>query len=382
MSHHRIVVPRLLALARQFPAIAILGARQIGKSTLARLAFPDHEYIDLERPVDFDRLQADPLLVLTEHARLVVDEAQRLPALFPILRSFLDEHVRHRIVLLGSAAPPLVKGISESLAGRIGFFDLAGISILEHPAPALWLDGAFPRVHWSRPRSRAAEWYPAYLRTCLEQDIPQLGFAVPSLRLRNLMMMLAHSQGGICNLSGLGASLGVNYHAVAHMLDILEGVFLVRRLQPFSRNIRKRLVKAPKVYVRDTGLLHSLLGMTFTRHALLTHPRAGASFETFCLEQIILHARLRDPGAEAFYYRTHTGVEVDLVLSLRGHLIPIEIKLGLGVPDVRPLAIGMSDIGATRGFVVNAGTGMRKIRPGIELCGLRELLAELNILPT
>ena len=379
--HLRVAQSRLLAISRQFPAVSILGARQVGKSTLARLAFPKYHVVDLEDPIDFDRVKADPLWVLAEHSRLVIDEAQRLPELFPILRSFLDRHVRHRIVLLGSAAPSLVKNISESLAGRVGFFELGGISIVEQAMSSLWLNGGFPRVHWSRPRSRPAEWYPAYLRTCLEQDIPQLGFAVPSVRMRNLITMLAHAQGGICNLSGLGASLGVNYHAVGHMLDILEGVFLVRRLQPFTANIRKRLVKAPKVYVRDTGLLHSLLGIPFTRHALLSHPQAGASFESFCLEQIIIHARFADPKAEVFYYRTHTGVEVDLILRLRGKLVPIEIKLGLGVPDVRPLLIGMGDIGAKRAFVVNAGTGSRVIRPGVVLCGLAELLAALRILP-
>ena len=351
--HLRIAATRLRRLVRQFPAVAIQGARQVGKSTLARVALPDYTFLDLEDAGDFARLAADIPFVLGQYRRLVIDEAQRLPALFPALRSFLDLHPRHKVVLLGSASPTLVGRISESLTGRIGFLDLAGLSILEGDAERLWLQGGFPRLHWGRPRAKPTEWYAGYLRTSLEQDIPQLGFRVSSLRMRNLLTMIAHGQGGICNLSELGGSLGLNYHSVAHLLDIFEGVFLVRRLQPYFANLRKRMVKSPKLYVRDTGLLHHLLGAGFTRQALLAHPKAGASFETFCIEQIILHARLADPAAEAFFYRTHGGVEVDCLLRLRGRLIPIEIKLGTSPPDSRGLLTCMAYLGLSRGYVVN-----------------------------
>ena len=159
---------------------------------------------------------------------------------------------------------------------------------------------------------RSCEWYSAYLRTTLKRDIPQLGFRIATGRLRSLLTMVAHAQASVSNLSELGGSLGINYHSVAHILDIFEGVFLIRRLPPFAANLRKRLVKSPKLYVRDTGLLHSLLGLGHTKRALLRHPKAGASFETFCIEQLLLHAGLVDAAAEGSFYRTHTGLEVDL----------------------------------------------------------------------
>jgi hypothetical protein len=283
------------------------------------------------------------------------------------------------VALLGSASPGLVRQISESLAGRTAFLELGGISIFEHPAEKLWIEGSFPRVHWGRPRVRPGEWYPAYLRTVIERDIPQLGFRVSSVRLRKLLTMVAHVQGGICHLSELAASLGVNYHAVAHILDIFEGVFLVRRLLPYHANIGKRLVKSPKLYVRDTGVLHALLGIPLRRQALLSHPKAGASFETFCIEQILLHSQLADPSSQGFFFRTHAGAEVDLLLELRGKRIPIELKLGLGPPPTRGLESCMGDLGLSTGYVVNLGRGVREIRRGIRMCGLGDLLSMLGL---
>jgi hypothetical protein len=380
-SHPRLAADRLRRLLRQFPAVAIHGARQVGKSTLARVALPGFTCLDLEDPDDYARLAADVTFVLAQYPRLVIDEAQRLPALFPALRSFLDRHPKHKVVLLGSASPALVGQISESLAGRIAFLELGGLSVLEQPAERLWIHGGFPRVHWGRPKPKPIEWYASYVRTVLEQDIPQLGFRVASVRLRNLLTMIAHGQGNLCNLSELGGSLGLNYHSVAHLLDIFEGVFLVRRLPPYFANIRKRLVKSPKLYVRDTGLLHGLLGVGFTRRALLAHPKAGASFETFCIEQILLHARLADPGAEGFFYRTHGGTEVDLLLRLRGRLVPIEIKLGTSGPDTSGLERCMRDLHLRRGYVVSMRRDATEIRRGIVMTGLDGLLDVLRLRP-
>lgn len=379
MAHPRIAATRLDALLRQFPAVALLGARQVGKSTLARAALPGYQYLDLEDPRDAALVERDVAFVLSQHPRLIVDEAQRFPPLFPALRSHLDRNPKSRVVLLGSAAPGLVSRVSEALTGRVGILDLAGISILEHEADALWIQGGFPRVHWSRPRAKPAEWYPAYVRTTLEQDIPQLGFRIAAVRLRNLLTMLGHSQGNVCNLSELGGALGVSYHSVAHIIDIFEGIFLVRRLQPYFANIGKRLVKSPKVYVRDTGVLHSLLGIPFDQVELLRHPKAGASFETFCIEQIVLHAKLSDDSAEPFFYRTHTGVEVDLLLRLRGELVAIEIKLGVTAPDTRALETCMADLGIARGFVVNRTNGMLDLGRGIRMGGLLDVLDALGL---
>jgi hypothetical protein len=193
--------------------------------------------------------------------------------------------------------------------------------------------------------------------------------------------MVAHAQGNPCNLSELGGSLGVSYHSVARILDVFEGVFLVRRLLPYAANLRKRLVKSPKLYVRDTGLLHSLLGIRHAKRAVLSHPKAGASFETFCIEQILLHAQLHDPAAQGFFFRTHTGQEVDLLLRVRGALLPIEIKLGVAVPDLRGIATCMRDLGLAQGYVVNLVPEPIKIRRGIWMGGLRELLVELRLAP-
>jgi uncharacterized protein len=382
MNRQRIASSRAQKLARAFPALVILGARQVGKSTLAGLAFPGFERIDLERAADYERLARDVEFVLGQHPRLIIDEAQRLPALFPALRSFLDRHPRHRVVLLGSASPHLVKQVSESLTGRLAILELGGMSVLEADAEKLWRLGGFPRLHWSRPKPEPQDWYAAYLRTTLEQDIPQLGFRMSSVRARNLLTMLAHAQGNTCNLSELGGSLGVDYHTVAHMIDVFEGTFLVRRLMPYHANVGKRLVKSPKVYVRDTGLLHSLLDIPFTRKALLAHPKAGPSFETFCIEQLITHARLADSGAQAFFYRTHDGHEIDLLLRVRGSLVPIEIKLGVTPPSPSRLERCMDQLSLRRGYVVAPVEERKALSKKVDVMPLSELIDVLRIRPS
>lgn len=381
MPHERIAAAHLAGLARRFPAVAILGPRQIGKSTLARLAFPDWERLDLERADDFARLARDPAFVLAQEERWVIDEAQRLPELFTGLRPHLDASARRRVVLLGSAAPGLVRGLSESLTGRIAPFELGGVSCLEEDPERSWVLGGFPRLHWDRPRARPDEWYPAYLSTTLERDVAQLGFRLSAARMRTLLAMVASMQGGLVNLSDLGGSLGTSYHTVGHMLDVLEGVFLIRRLRPWFANVKKRLVKSPKIYVRDTGMLHALLGIGFTKKALLSHAKAGASFETFIIEQIVQHATLADPGAEPFFYRPHGGVEVDLLLRLRGTLVPIEIKLGTSSTEIEALRRCMADLGLRRGYLVTSGSGTTPLAPDIARCGLGDLLEALDLVP-
>lgn len=381
MPHARIAVPRLAALAERFPALGIFGPRQVGKSTAAKLAFPGWQRLDLEDPRDEARLRSDPRFVLEQHTRWVIDEVQRMPELFPVLRVHLDEDPRRRVVLLGSAAPALAKGMSESLTGRIALFELGPVSFLEHDADKLWLSGGFPRTHWSRPRPELETFFASYLATTLEQDLPLLGFRYPAARLRTLLTMVASIQGGVCNLSALGGSLGVSYHHVADLLDALEGVFLVRRLRPYFANIGKRLVKAPKLYVRDTGLLHLLLGIPFQRGALLSHAKVGASFETFCIEQIVSLARLTDPTCEAFFWRTHAGAEVDLLLRLRGELVPIEVKLGRSLPDTRGLQQCMEDLNLKRGFVVGMTQPPLTLAPRVQMLDLATLAKTLKLLP-
>lgn len=380
-TRERVFAPRLQEMARRSPAVVLLGARQVGKSTLARLAFPKHAFFDLEDPRDEARLAADPLFALSEHRSVVIDEVQRRPELFAILRSYLDADPRRRVVLLGSASPHLLRAVSESLTGRAVFFDMPGLSIFEEAPAALWRLGAFPRLHWARPKARPEEWYPSYLRTTLERDIPQLGLPLPSARARLLLTLIANGQGSTQNLSELGGPLGVTYHTVAAALDILEGVFLIRRLPPFVANVKKRLVKSPKVYVRDTGILASLLGMGWTRAQQLAHPKVGASWETFCIEQLIAHAKLADPGSEAFFYRTQTGLELDLVLVLRGQPIGFEIKLGITPKPTSAMEAAIKDLGIRRAFQVNAGDALVPLTRAISVGGLRPVLEALRLEP-
>lgn len=381
MLHPRLVTPALLKFARGFAAVAILGPRQIGKSTLARLAFKGHAWMDLENPDDAHRLERDPMFLLEQSKRWVLDEVQRMPELFPALRHFLDADPGRRLVLLGSASPVLVSKLSESLTGRVGVFELPGVTAEEVDPLALWLKGGFPRLHWGRPRALPETWFPSYLRTTLEQDVPTLGVRATFRKLHDFMSMLAHSQGGVSNLAEWAGALGVDYHTVSHWLDVLEGVFLVRRLRPWFSNLGKRLVKSPKVYVRDTGLLHSLLGIRPGLPELLRHPKAGASFESFCLEQLITHAKVVDPSSDACFFRTQTGVEVDLLLKLRGRLVPIEVKLGTAAPSTSHLEICMSDLGLREGYVVSRATRMQPIARGIRMGPLSDVLARLKLTP-
>jgi len=349
----RLAENRVQSLLKQFPCLTILGARQVGKSTLAQLAFPHFTYIDLENPVDFNRLQMDLPYFLESHRQVIFDEAQTMPELFPALRSHLDKNKKFKAVLLGSAAPSLLHKVSESLTGRTAFFQLGGISILEESNPNIWYRGAFPRLHWSKPKVDPTDWYTSYLKTYLAQDIPQLGFRISQVKLRNLLSMIAHAQGSICNLSELGTPLGIRHRAVSHIIDIFEGTFTVRRLQPYFSNQKKRIVKSPKIYVRDTGLLHFLLGLGFEKKKVDLSTRLGSSFETFCIEQILTVAELYDSGCEAYFYRTQAGLEVDLVLRTKGKLIPIEIKVS-PPSSYRSLERALEDLKVKKGYVVTA----------------------------
>jgi uncharacterized protein len=381
MFIRRVEQNRFQSILRQFPIVAILGARQVGKSTFARHSSASFEVLDLENPSDLLRLQQDPVFVLEQSQKIIIDEAQRMPELFSVLRNFIDEHPKHKIVILGSASPTLLHQVSESLTGRVAFLEMGTVSVFEQKQELIWLKGGFPRVHWGSPKPKPYEWYSSYLRTYLEQDIPQLGFRLSSIKMRQLMTMVAHGQGGISNLSELGGSLGINYHSVSHILDVFSGTFLLRKLPPYFANVGKRLVKSPKLYLRDTGLLHFLLGIDFTKKALLSHPKAGASFETFCIEQILHHALLVDPSAQGFFYRTSAGAEIDLLLQLKGKLIPIEIKMSSSSTVPPGMINAMKDLGLRKGFILNFSKKPLELRAGILQCDLMFLLKELGIAP-
>jgi predicted AAA+ superfamily ATPase len=316
---HLLRVQRLLSSHR---VVAIVGARQVGKTTLARQVVNGYRgastLFDLEEPGDLARL-SEPMLALKALTGLVVlDEIQRKPDLFPILRVLADRpNPKTRFLVLGSASPDLLKQSSESLAGRIAYHNLSPFSLGEvdvKPLDRLWLRGGFPRSFLARSHRESAEWRRQFIRTFLERDMPQLGVTVPSGTLRRFWSMLAHYHGQVWNSSEFARSFGIADTTVRRYLDILAGTFVVNILQPFHENISKRQVRAPKVYLADSGLLHSLLN-TENRRDLEGHPKIGASWEGFALEQIKSYLGTRED--ECFFWATHSGAELDL-LVIRG----------------------------------------------------------------
>lgn len=355
-----------------FPVVAVVGARQTGKTTLAR-AIGEHldgcVSLDLERPADLAKL-TDPELFLQQHReRLVVlDEVQRRPDLFPILRALVDESPRNgRFLVLGSASPDLLCQTSESLAGRIVYFELPPFTLAE-VAPhgidtmTLWLRGGFPRSTLALDSSTSFQWREAFIASYLERDLPQLGVLVPAAQLRRFWQMLAHLHGQLWNASDVARSLDVSSPTAGHYLSILEDTFLVRRLRPYHANVAKRLVKRPRVYIRDSGLLHALLGIV-DFDQILAHPIMGASWEGFIIEQIVTSL---PTGWQPYFYRTAAGVEIDLVLVRAGAApIAVEIKAGSAPHLEKGFRIAFSDLGCRRGYCIYNGAEEYPLAQGV-----------------
>jgi len=366
---------RLGQLAKTFPAVLVYGPRQCGKTVLVRHLYPAWRHVDLERPADHDMVRADLEGFFQAHTRrVVIDEAQRIPEIFPVLRHVIDRGGgKGRFILLGSASPSLVRGISESLAGRIGFLELTPLRTVElsgrrQSARDRWFWGGFPPVH-ALPGARArADWLDGYVSTFLERDLPALGLRLPPERLRTLWTMLTHVHGRLLNVSDLARSLAVSSPTVSSYLDVLEGAFMVRRLPPFHANVQKRLSKSPKVYIRDTGLLHFLAGLR-SRSALDTWAYRGASFEGLVVEELATLAQERITRPLVAHWRTLAGAEVDLLIDNGRRLFPIEIKLGASVDSysVAGLRQCMKDLGLEKGWVVYTGKERRRIGKGIEV---------------
>jgi predicted AAA+ superfamily ATPase len=379
----RLASQRLRELWKQFPAVLILGARQVGKTTLARESFPKIPYCDLEEPKLRELFAADAAFQIgrREEGGLILDEAQTVPAVFPALRGIIDADRKRkgRFLLLGSAQPDLVRQTSESLAGRIGILELDPLTVAEVSAAKprvtwerLWLGGGFPDAVQGDFR----EWWEAYLRTYVERDLPALGLSAEPLLLRRLLTMLAHQQGGLFNASHIGAALGVSYHTVQRYVDILEQTFLLRRLTPYFRNVGKRLTKAPKIFLRDTGLLHHLLNIA-KLDELENHPVRGASWETFVIEDLLRREKLAHPHSQAYFWRTATGDEADLVLDRGGgELLALEVKAGSGADlDVaRKLAKCAKDVKARASWVIGQAKGTEPLVPGVERRGFVECI--------
>jgi len=357
--------------------VALLGPRQCGKTTLARefVAADSLNYFDLEDPASLARLSQPDLALRPLRGLVVVDEVQRHPELFPLLRVLADRRpLPARFLILGSASPELLRQSSETLAGRIEAVPLEGLRLLDLASGAQsrhWIRGGFPLAYTARSEVDSVAWRRQFVQTFLERDLPQLGVQIPAAALNRFWHMVAHYHGQIWNAAELARSLAVNESTVRRYLDLLTGVFMVRQLQPWFENLGKRQVKAPKVYIRDSGLLHTLLNISTARDLAL-HPKVGASWEGYAIEEVIKALR---PDA-SYYWATHGGAEIDLLLFKGGRRIGIECKR-TDAPTLTPsMRIALEDLKLSELKVVYPGDRRYRLAPKVEVVPLRQMLAK------
>lgn len=353
-SSYRAQVEQSLA---RFRVTALLGPRQCGKTTLAKtFAVDQGNYFDLEDPVDLARLESPRQALGRLKGLVVIDEIQRRPDLFPLLRVLADRpDLPARFLILGSASPDLVKGVSETLAGRVGFVDLSGFDGTEvgfDHLDALWLRGGFPESFLSDSEESSFHWRQQFVRTFLTRDIPQLGISIPSEHLRRFWLMIAHYHGQIWNASEVAGSLGLNYKTAQRYLDILTSAFMIRAMPAWTANLGKRVRKASKIYLRDSGLFHALQNIR-SWHELQSHPKLGASWEGMALEHVLRVLRA-EPG-EAFHWNTHGGAELDLMLARGGHHWGFEFKYADAPGTTKSMRVAMDDLKLQRLFVIYPG---------------------------
>jgi predicted AAA+ superfamily ATPase len=387
----RAILPSVLTMLREFPAVAILGPRQAGKTTLshavAEALGQQALYLDLELPSNRAKL-SDPELYLSlyEDRLVILDEIHRVPGIFEILRGLIDQRRRRgdrsgHFLLLGSASMDLLQQSAESLAGRIAYMELAPFSVGEVAGGSaeltdrLWVRGGFPESFLAESEAASLRWRAAFIQTYLERDVPALGPRVPAETLGRLWQMLAHNQGQMLNAAQLAAALGISGQTVGRYLDIMVDLLLVRRLRPWAANSRKRLVRTPKVYVRDSGLTHALLGIG-DMEQLLGHPIAGWSWEGFLIENLL---RALPASAQASYYRSAAGEELDLLLEFNpSQRWAVEIKRSVADPKPgRGFYVACEDVAATRQIVLYPGQETYRLDARTEVMSLAALLSEL-----
>ena len=384
----RLLSPLISSALGQFPAVALLGPRQVGKTTLAielgeKL---DAQYLDLESDQDLIKLE-QPELYLADHLDklVILDEVHRVPRLFPVLRGLIDRARRKGIrsghyLLLGSASPDLLKQSGESLAGRISYFELEPFHVLEvDPLKLddLWLRGGFPDSFLAANSSHSLRWRLDFIRTYLERDIPQFGPRIATETLRRFWVMLSHHQGGLLNTAQFARNLGVDVKTIGSYLDLLVDLFLIRRLVPWHANLGKRLIKSPKVYVRDSGIVHALLNIK-DKEVLVSHPIVGLSWESFIIENLLSCTQER---AQAYFYRSAGGAEIDLLMLWPdGCLWAIEIKRSLTPKVSRGFHSACEDLEPARKWVVYPGKERYRLAPDVEAIPLPDLANEIQSL--
>jgi predicted AAA+ superfamily ATPase len=363
------------------PVTALLGPRQCGKTTLARMIVPpaSETYFDLEDPRDLARLSNPQTVLDPLKGIIVLDEIHRRPDLLPLLRVLADRRpTPARFLLLGSASPDVMRHASETLAGRVHFVEMGGLSLdevgLDHMR-RLWLHGGFPESYLASNNRRAAKWREDFVQTFLERDMPQLGFRFAAMTLRRFWTMVAHYHGQTWNGSEIGGSLGVSHHATRRYLDALTGSFMLRQLAPWAANVGKRVIKSPKVYLRDSGILHTLLGIGDEK-ALSRHPKLGASWEGFVIEQILGWTGDRD----AYFWATQSRAELDLMLIRKGRPWGFEIKYQDAPTLTRSMTISLADLGLERLWVIYPGQKRYTLHDRVECIGLADLHAIRDLL--
>ncbi len=375
----RLIQNKIEQHLEHFKCVALLGSRQTGKSTLAKIilkSISNSIYLDLENPVDFAKL-SDPsaFLEANKNKLICLDEIQRYPELFSILRGYLDRGQRNgQLLILGSASPELIRQSSETLAGRISYIEITPFLVNEIDDPQrLWVQGGYPDS-FLKDEEFSFEWRKNYIQTFLERDIPNLGINIPAITLRRLWQMLAHSNGQLLNKSKLGAALGISATTIQRYLDILENTYIIRQLRPFHTNTKKRLIKSPKIYIRDSGLLHQLLGIE-SYNDLLGHPAIGESFESYVITSIINNF----PHYQASFYRSSSGAEIDLVLEKGPKKICIEIKASSTPKLTQGFFEGLKVIKPQQAYVVANIKESYPIKEDILALPLTELITKLSM---
>ena len=374
MIDRKLALEQLTIAVRRSPVTALLGPRQCGKTTLARLFGAGQQalHFDLESQPDLRRLQNPELMLGSFQGLVILDEVQMMPELFNVLRVLVDRpETQARFLILGSASPAIIRNVSETLAGRVELVELAGFDLRETGADAwerLWLRGGFPRSFLAASDEDSLAWREGFIRTFLERDIPQLGITIPAAAMRRFWTMLAHYHGQTWNASELARAMGLSDKTVRSYLDILTGTFMVRQLQPWYENIGKRQVKAPKIYLRDSGVLHSLLSLP-NLHVLTGHPRVGASWEGFALEQFLQIVK----PSEAFFWATHNGAEIDLFFLSQGRRFAVEVKFNEAPRITRSMHSALDNLHLDHLWIIYPGSHAYPVHEQITVWPLREI---------